>query len=53
MHMFVKWTGVSRVVISRKELTQQCGGPRPRLPPNDPHPCIDLCGENSDMVTIV
>ena len=33
------------MVIAGKELAQQCGGPRPRLPPNDPHPCMDFCGE--------
>ena len=45
-HAYVcEWTGVGRVVIAGKELAQQCGGPRPRLPPNDPHPCTDFCGE--------
>ena len=33
-HAYVcEWTGVGRVVIAGKELAQQCGGPRPRLPP--------------------
>ena len=34
------WEGARTTLIQ-----QQCGGPRPRLPPNDPHPYTDFCGE--------
>ena len=53
-HAYVcEWTGVGRVVIAGKELAQQCGGPRPRLPPTTPTPARIYAEKISDMVTRV